>query len=121
MDFGLRDDFRRIQTFALSPRDFVDEWVSSDRVPSNMSSLRKESGLSGARKSARKGPVKYESAIKCTDRPDHHQVALRVGDDDPLIYFQVIGDASSYWMKSAGESPEEDCSGPDILESMATK
>lgn len=120
-DFSLRDDFRRIQPVALSPRDFVDEWISSDLVPSNMSSLRRDSGLSGARERARKGPVKYESAIKCTDQANHYQIALRVGDDDPLIYFQVIGDASSYWMKSAGESPEEDCSGPDILESMATR
>ena len=120
-DFNLGNGFPRTQPVALSPRDFVDEWISSNQLPLNISSLRKDSGLREARENSRRGPVKYESAVKCADQPDHYQIALRKGDDGSLIYFQVIGDASNYWMKSAGESPEEECSGPDILESMATK
>jgi hypothetical protein len=37
------------------------------------------------------------------------------------MYFQVIGSQAGYTMEAIGESPDAHCSGPDIIESMATK
>jgi len=122
-DFSVSGDtVRRIQPVAVSPRDFVDEWIVSPWKDASKWSARTESeGLREKHEHTRKSVGEYNSVRKCSDRPDHYQVALQGDDGRQLVYFQVIGSHAGYTMEAVGESPNAHCSGPDIIESMATQ
>lgn len=122
-DFSVSGDtVRRIGPIAVSPRDFVDEWiVSSWGEASNWSRSTGRDELRLAHEHARKTSWEFDSVRKCTDRPDHYQIALNGVDNDHLMFFQVIGGHADYKMDAVGKSPQSQCSGPDILESIATK
>ena len=122
-DFSVTgDEVKRVPPVAVSPRDFVDEWIISPwkyaaewSVPTKLAALR--SAHDQVKKS---GAGEFDSVHKCTDDPSHYQVAL-AREDGRILYFQVVGPGQNYKMDRVGTSPEAQCDGPDLLDSMATK
>jgi hypothetical protein len=112
----------RIPPLAVSPRDFVDEWVVSPwKVAAHWSGPKALERLHTAHDLRLKPLAEFDSVRKCSDRPDHYQVAVQIGNGDQLQYFQVTGDQENYKMEAVDKLPAPACNGPDLLDSMATK
>jgi len=122
-DFSvLGNAIQRIQPVAVSPRDFVDEWISSPwKEASKWSASSELEGLRKEHERARKTVGEYDSVRKCTDRPDRYQIALGNENNNRLMYFLVTGNEAQYTMDAVSDSSQAQCNGPDILDSMATR
>lgn len=112
----------RIPPLAVSPRDFVDEWVVSPwKVAAQWSEPTALERLHAAH-DLRPGPLaEFDSVRKCSDMPEHYQVSVQIGNGDQLQYFQVTGEQENYKMEAVGRLPAPVCNGPDLIDSMATK
>jgi len=115
------DAVHRIPPFAVSPRDFVDEWIVSSWDEATQWSLGHNVGLMEQmhRRLHAKGfmSFEYQSVRQCSDAPDHYQIEL---SDQPSYYFQVMG-TTDYKMKSVSLKPDPACNGEDLLDKMATQ
>jgi hypothetical protein len=126
------DTVQRTQPVAVSPRDFVDEWLISPwRQASQWSSKAAAQPLSHAhRVLARKvrsgsGLLEFDSIQRCSDSSNHYQV--EIGEefgpeykDARSFYFQVLG-KDKFTMARVSEKPDPGCKGPNILEEMSTQ
>lgn len=122
-DFSVTgDEVKRVPPVAVSPRDFVDEWIISPwKYAAEWSVPTKVTTLHSAHDQVKKAGVgEFDSVHKCTDDPSHYQVALARGDGR-ILYFQVVGPDQNYKMDQVGASPEAQCDGPELLDSMATQ
>lgn len=126
------DTVTRVQPVAVSPRDFVDEWLISPwKTASGWSSkaasvqLRQEhEGLSRTKKSTDR-LLSFGTIYGCSDAQNHYQVELveETGpkfDIDRSIYFQVTG-KNAYTMTGVSGTPDPRCAGRDLLNEMSTK
>jgi hypothetical protein len=119
------DTVTRVQPVAVSPRDFVDEWIVSPWDQAKAWSLSSRMTLLHAAHEIAKGEKKDEgfefaSAQKCTDAPDHYQITLAPMDESKPSYFQVRG-RTEFTMLSVDRAPSRACAGKNILDTMATK
>lgn len=126
------DTVRRTQPVAVSPRDFVDEWIVSPwedaaqwSSNSALSELRKSHSVWSTRINSDDGLLEFYSVRRCSDRPDHYQV--EIGEEtgpkfetSRSFYFQVAG-KRVYTMLGVSEITDAKCSGPNILDEMSTK
>jgi hypothetical protein len=123
------DAVRRVQPVAVSPRDFVDEWIVSPwQQASQWSSnpeLRQAHAAWSERKKSATSLLEYDSVQRCADSPEHYQVEVAV-ESGPKFetarprYFQVRGDGD-YTMLRVSDKSDARCSGPSILDEMGTK
>ena len=119
------DVVHRILPVAVSPRDFVDEWIVSSweeakswSAPADLQELKamheKLSNLQSDPKSA----LEYVAVKRCTNSPRAFQVS--VCPDDVTFYLRVETHPS-LTMISVKETPDPDCAGRNLLDDMATK
>ncbi len=126
------DTVTRVQPIAVSPRDFVDEWLISPwksavgwSSKTASEQLRQEhEGLSRANKSTDL-LLSFGTIYGCSDAQNHYQVEMveETGpkfDIDHSIYFHVIGN-NPYNMAGVSRTPDPRCSGRDLLDDMSTK
>jgi len=123
------DAVRRAQPVAVSPRDFVDEWIVSPwRDASAWSSRQSPEQLSQMHATLHKlnhhFGFDFKSAQKCSGTPPTVQVEITQikdrGEDGDTFYFKVVGNGT-FQMKSVSTSPDSKCGGADILDTMATQ
>ncbi len=119
------DEVTRIQPVAVSPRDFVDEWIvstwseasqwssseGSDKLRRKHDKLRKLNGSVNA-------GFSYDAVLRCSDRPEHFQVAVYYGFHK-AFFFQVDG-TSTFAMTAVTELPDSSCGGANLLDTMST-
>jgi hypothetical protein len=121
------DVVRRIQPVAVSPRDFVDEWMVSKwadaQTWSASADLQKleliHEELSKLHTDPKPILFYFDSAQKCRNSSDGFQIALSV-EDHGTFYFRVETHPSLS-MISAKEAPDPDCTGRNLLDDMATR
>lgn len=126
------DAVQRIQPVAVSPRDFVDEWVVSPwQQASQWSSRSALAELTQAhaelsrRRNSYKSLLEYDSVYRCTDSPEHYQVEM-ADETAPnfqtarSFYFQMRGNGD-YTMLRVSDKSDARCGGPNILDEMGTK
>lgn len=123
---------RRIQPVAVSPRDFVDEWIVSPwqqaaQWSSNptLAELKQAHTVWSRREKSDTSLLEYYSVHRCSHRRDRYQV--EIGEETGpkfetarSFYFQVLGDGV-YTMVRVSDKPDARCSGPNILDEMSTK
>ena len=126
------DTVRRIQPVAVSPRDFVDEWLNSPwKTAAGWSSVADSETLRQAqrdfsRRNKSNTPLyEFNSVYKCSDAPTRYQVELveatgKEFNTERPFYYQVIGDGV-YTMTRVSRTPDPRCTGENLLEDMATK
>lgn len=121
------DAVRRTQPVAVSPRDFVDEWIVSPweeaarwSSNSNLELLRKSHEVWSRRAKSENLLLEYYSMRRCSDAQDHYQV--EIGEESGpkfqtsrSFYFQVVG-SETYSMLRASEKPDARCGGPNLLD-----
>jgi len=118
------DVVRRIPPVAVSPRDFVDEWVTSPwEQASEWSSPDNTAALKKIHERLRKiGFFDYVSVRKCGGPLFHYQIELvQAPDDQARYFFRVAGSVIDYRMGAVSEQPEATCKGKNVLNSMATR
>jgi len=123
---------RRIQPVAVSPRDFVDEWVVSPwqqasqwSSKSALAELRQAHTAMSRRRKSDKSLLEYYSVYRCADSADHYQVEMAEETGPKFetahsFYFQVRGNGD-YTMLRVSDKSDAKCSGPNILDEMGTK
>jgi hypothetical protein len=117
---------------AVSPRDFVDEWIVSSWTQAELWSTRsvlarlRRSHAEWADRSKQTGTVlEYGSVHRCSDRRDHYQVEVGVlsgpkFDRSRSFFFDVLGERD-YTMLQISEKSDARCQGPDLLDEMKTR
>ncbi|HEU0154664.1 MAG TPA: hypothetical protein VFQ82_01235, partial [Stellaceae bacterium] len=116
------DSVRRIPPFALSPRDFVDEWAVSPWEQAVQWSSPGIAALKAIHRKLRDGhPFEYVSARKCSGLPLRYQVEMGQADDHVRYYFQLAAGPPQYRMAAIMEEPAAACNGRNILNSMTTR
>ncbi|MGO9589338.1 MAG: GspH/FimT family protein [Candidatus Acidiferrales bacterium] len=124
------DAVRRNQPVAVSPRDFVDEWIVSPwQQASQWSSnpeLRQAHAAWSRREKSATSLLEYYSVQRCADSPPEHyqvEVAEETGpkfETARSFYFQVRGNGD-YTMLRISDKSDARCSGPNILDEMGTE
>lgn len=121
------DAVRRTQPVAVSPRDFVDEWIVSPwqeaaqwSSNSDLAVLRKSHAVWSRRDKSENNLLEYYSMRRCSDAQDHYQVEIseEIGprfETSRSFYFQVMG-SEAYTMLRVSEKPDARCSGPNLLD-----
>jgi hypothetical protein len=124
------DTVTRVQRVAVSPRDFVDEWLITPwKAASGWSSkaaseqLRLEHEVILPTNKSTDG--QFGTIYTCSDAQNHYQVELvestgRKFDINHSIYFHVVGN-NPYTMTGISRAPDPRCAGRDLLEDMSTK
>jgi hypothetical protein len=123
------DAVRRLQPVAVSPRDFVDEWIVSpwqqaSQWSSNLE-LRQAHAAWSRRKKSATSLLEYYSVQLCADSPEHYQVEVAEETGPKFetarsFYFQVRGNGD-YTMLRVSDKSDARCSGPNILGEMGTR
>ena len=120
------DVVKRVQPVAVSPRDFVDEWmVSSWPEAANWSNERNVGKLKlmhDELKRLKSNPdtgFSYASVRECTGSAYNFQVEV-CRDNGPSFYFYMKGQRS-FTMISVRKTSDSACFGKNILDSVATK
>jgi hypothetical protein len=119
------DSVARIQPVAVSPRDFVDEWIVAPWAQAKDWSRKDRMTLLHAAHEIAQGEKKdegfeFSAAQKCSDAPDHYQITLAPMDESKPSYFQLRG-TGAFTMLSVDRAPAKACAGRNILATMATK
>jgi len=119
------NSIRRIPPVALSPRDFVDEWIISpwdEAIGWTAGSATLELAKMHAKLSQHKfhDSFNYDSATRCSGAYPRYQIAVDSDETNENFYFLVSGD-SDYRMDTISMTPNPSCRGPDILAKMATQ
>jgi hypothetical protein len=122
----------RIQPVAVSPRDFVDEWIVSPWLQASqwssdsaLTELKQAHIAWSRRRRSNTSLLEYYSVHRCGDSSDRYQieVAEETGpkfETARSVYFQVRG-SDNYTMLRVAYEPDAKCNGPNILDEMATK
>jgi hypothetical protein len=115
------DSVARIAPVALSPRDFADEWIVSRwQEASQWSAADARRTLELQHEQLNKiHYFTYDSVRRCSDRPDHYQVALLDEDDQTRYYLHIVGE-TDYRATAVSASPDASCSGEDVSGTMGT-
>jgi len=125
------DRIRRIQPVAVSPRDFVDEWIispwSESAAWSSSSSadmLRQAHQMMSRREKSTNRLLEYGSVYKCSGG-DSYQVEVieETGKNfnvEHSYYFHLAGDGP-FTMTSVSQKSDGNCGGRNLLDDMATK
>jgi hypothetical protein len=126
------DTVHRIQPVAVSPRDFVDEWVESPweqaalwSSTSAIGNLRKVHETLSKLREATNSLLEYDSVYACSESADRYQVEVSEEVEPDFktartFYFQVLG-RSTYTMVRASKERDPNCAGRNLLEEMSTK
>lgn len=126
------DTVRRTQPVAVSPRDFVDEWLESPwKTAAGWSSesasgaLREAHRAFSRRNQATNPLYEFNSVYKCSGSHVRHQVELveSTGKDfktESSFYYQVVGDGT-YTMMRVSKTPDPSCRGDNLLEGITAK
>lgn len=126
------DTVTRVQPVAVSPRDFVDEWlVSPWKSASGWSSKTANEQLRQEHEAASRGNkstdrlFSFGNIHRCSDAQNHFQVELveETGPKfniDRSFYFQVVG-KGTYTMTGVSRTPDPICVGKNLLGEMSTK
>jgi len=122
---------QRIQPVAVSPRDFVDEWIISPwdeashwSAESSLGVLEQaHTAMSRSEKSDRT-LLEYGSVYHCS-QGNCYQVELVESagpkfENGASVFFQVCG-TESYRMMRVSLVPDPKCNGRDLLEDMSAK
>jgi hypothetical protein len=115
------DKVQRTAPVAVSPRDFVDEWIVSSWPMAAGWSSRPTNDL--AKLHDRLHRLRYFtflSARRCSDAADRYQLELQHEDDEPRYFFRVTG-GPSFRMIGVATKAAAACDGEDILASMETQ
>lgn len=127
----LGDTVRRTQLVAVSPRDFVDEWIVSPweeasrwSEKSSLTHLQQAHKMMSPNKKGTNALLEYDSIYRCSDGK-RYQVGLGEMsgpkfDNKKSVYFFVKGD-EPFTMVGVSEVPDPKCGGANLLEKMATK
>jgi len=126
------DTVTRVQPVAVSPRDFVDEWLISPWESASGWSSKAASGqlrqehekLSRIRQAAH-SLLSFNTVYRCSDSRSHYQIEVveETGpkfDIDRSTYFQVLGN-DTYTMTRVSAIPDPRCGGRNLLDEMSTK
>jgi hypothetical protein len=118
------NSIRRIPPVALSPRDFVDEWIISpwnEAIGWTADSATSELAKMHAKLSQHKfhDSFNYDSATRCSGAYPHYQIAVDSDETNENFYFLVSGE-SDYRMDAISTAPNPSCRGPNILSKMGT-
>jgi hypothetical protein len=128
------DNVKRIQPVAVSPRDFVDEWIISKweeasrwsakasleplrQAHEMMSQHEKAGGTTGSTL------LEFRSAYRCSNGQHQVEVSVETGpkfQTERSVYFLVAGEGR-YTMTRVSDSPNSGCGGQDLLDSMETR
>ncbi len=119
------DVIGRVPPVALSPRDFVDEWIVSPwkdaaewTAPAASAVLAgQHAKLSAARM---RYSYNYNTIYRCAGASPRYQVALDSDETNETYYFHVSGDRD-YRMDGIDVKPDTACRGPNILDTMSTR
>lgn len=118
------DSVRRIEPVAMSPRDFVDEWIVAPwpesaawSAPSNLGKLHLIHQQLAQLHSQGDTDFGFRSARRCANAPATYQIELGRDNGAPF-YFRVNGDTSSFMMMKISNTADPGCSGKDILDTM---
>jgi hypothetical protein len=111
------DRVRRTQPVAISPRDFVDDWVQEPwTVVGQWTDAEKRAPLQLTHDRLMKiGFFEYESIRRCSDQPNHYQIGVEDQNDTDHYYFSVTG-KSRFTMHDVSSSPNEQCDGANVLD-----
>ncbi len=130
------DTVTRTQPVAVSPRDFVDEWLtspweeaskwSSKTPPDELRQAHQR--LSKLQESVDKSDdslFEHGSVYRCSNAQHRYQVELveHTGEKFDIsrsFYFDVTGHGH-YTMTQVSETPDPACKGRDLLNSMSTR
>jgi hypothetical protein len=125
------DTVRRTQPVAVSPRDFVDEWIVSPwkeasqwSAKPSLTQLQQAHRMMSRHKDSERILLEYGSIFRCSDGK-RYQVELgeMTGpkfEAEKSVYFQVAGDGPFTMVKVSG-TPDPKCSGRNLLGDMDTK
>jgi len=103
------DTIKRVPPVAESPRDFVDEWISSPWTEAQHWSAP---GLETLHAKAKKSDW-FKSIQKCSGQPDTVQIALTDYEtEETHLYFRVTGE-TIFKMVSVRTTPDPNCNGPN--------
>lgn len=128
--YTITDDMvKRVQPVAVSPRDFVDEWIISSwrdasawSSPRSLDQLRQMHGT--LHRLNHHFGFEFDSVQKCSGTPSTVQVEVVQikdgGDSGDTFFFRVVGDGP-FQMKAVSCSPDSKCSGANILDTIATQ
>jgi hypothetical protein len=125
--FAVEDDeVRRVAPIAVSPRDFVDEWITSPWVLASSWSktdAQRQLRTWHERLQALRHSEYYEfGAIRqCGSDTARYQVQLKSDEPNSDVYLRLEGSPSTFAMIAVGAKPDPSCIGPDLLTSMATQ
>lgn len=116
------DVVRRTQPVAVSPRDFVDEWIVSPwqeaAAWSSRQSLEQLRQMHTTLHKLRFG-IDFDSVQKCSEATSTVQVGVS-DENDEAFYFKIVGNGP-FHMQSISTSPHSTCGGENILDTMATE
>jgi hypothetical protein len=119
------DVIRRIPPVALSPRDFVDEWIVSPwKDAAEWTAPAVSAVLAGQHvklsTSRMRYSYSYDTIYRCAGPLPRYQVAVVSDETNEMYYFHVSGDRD-YRMDGIDVKPDAACRGPNILEKMSTR
>ena len=121
---------RRTQPVAVSPRDFVDEWIVSPwsearawSSGASLSGLRQAHDMWSRNDKADNRLLDFCSVHRCSGENYQVEVCEETGKNFTVShssYFEVAG-SGPFTMTHVSASPNPECKGRDLLEDMATK
>jgi hypothetical protein len=116
------DAVRRIPPVALSPRDFVDEWITvAWDEASTWTALHQRQSLQSIHEALRAKQTEFDGALKCMGSPDRIQIEVADFADPSQRYFFAVTARENFELAAVSTVSDPKCSGDDILETMATQ
>lgn len=115
------DKVIRVQPVAENVRDFVDEWLTTDRSTAWQLSDKANSEELLATQAKLKERYGYYGSVKaCQGLDEEYQVAMNFNgtqehDNEELYYFIVKSTRYGYLVKSVSSEANPSCTGPDIM------
>lgn len=125
------DTVQRVQPVAVSPRDFVDEWIVSPweqashwSAESSLGALEQAHNAMSDSKTSDNTLLEFGSIYGCSEGSCCQVELVEASgpkfENETSVFFQVCG-AESYKMIRVSQVPDPKCSGRDLLDEMSTK
>jgi hypothetical protein len=117
------DEVRRTPPIAVSPRDFVDEWIVSPwdlASPWSRPDARRSLEIWHAQLRAL-GRFEYGAIRHCHGEADLYQIELNSGGPQNVFYIETAGQPADYQLVRVATKPDPGCGGADLLATMATQ